>query len=380
MEATLKSSERFNDDFLSYRDTLSLRLILAITILLFHAGDFFAFHFYDIAYLCVAGFFFLSGYGLFYNYSHKKKYLSTFLQKRYPAILIPFWIWGIIGCILITVCFATYDDFFTRFQSLFFSVPRWFVTELLVFYLIFFVSLLMLKEKLAILTIIVFSIVAMISLATYFDSIPYCASGMGFFIGVLWARHADTIGVFLKKYYYGFLFVLILLFLLHHERWEGYVGVTLFLGFKTILFVLILFILKMKGGGRKSDMNCDIFFSLILVAGTAICIAGLLFWNDFKFFSIDYIAGLGMIFIAVLITKIRPVDFILSKGGIISFEIYLCHWTIFRIIQNLDFTNNVYLLVTCSILLTIVVSIIAYTISRRILQAYNKKWDDYVSL
>lgn len=83
---------QFRDDYLNYRDTVALRLLLLLGIFLFHAGYEFGYVFPNAGYTFVAGFFFLSGFGLEYSVSHKKGYLTNFLQKRVFGILIQYWI------------------------------------------------------------------------------------------------------------------------------------------------------------------------------------------------------------------------------------------------------------------------------------------------
>ena len=50
---------QFRDDYLNYRDTVALRLLLLLGIFLFHAGYEFGYVFPNAGYTFVAGFFFL---------------------------------------------------------------------------------------------------------------------------------------------------------------------------------------------------------------------------------------------------------------------------------------------------------------------------------
>lgn len=52
------------EDYLSYKDTVALRFLFLIAIFVFHGAYEYPYQFPNIGYTCVAGFFFLSGYGL----------------------------------------------------------------------------------------------------------------------------------------------------------------------------------------------------------------------------------------------------------------------------------------------------------------------------
>lgn len=81
---------QIKDSTMSYQDTLILRAILFFGIFFFHAGWAFGFGFPDIGHLCVAGFFFMSGFGLEYSRRNKANYLKTFLQKRVMGLMIQY--------------------------------------------------------------------------------------------------------------------------------------------------------------------------------------------------------------------------------------------------------------------------------------------------
>lgn len=88
--------------------------------------------------LFVGIFFMISGYGLAYGYSNKKAYLKTFFRRRYSAILIP--------SIIVIAIEALYSrDISISF--IFEKSARWYITELLILYLVFFVSYRLCKEK-----------------------------------------------------------------------------------------------------------------------------------------------------------------------------------------------------------------------------------------
>lgn len=84
----------FYEDAFSLQNTLPIRGFAAIAVYLCHLGiePFYKYYFY-----LVSIFFFFSGYGLIYNFKHKKNYLKGFLNKRIFSIMIPLWIATIVA-------------------------------------------------------------------------------------------------------------------------------------------------------------------------------------------------------------------------------------------------------------------------------------------
>ena len=65
--------------------------------------------FNDFGYLFTAIFFFYSGYGLLASLYFKPDYLGSFLKRRLPIVLLPFWIINILGLIWqIALCVYLY--------------------------------------------------------------------------------------------------------------------------------------------------------------------------------------------------------------------------------------------------------------------------------
>lgn len=91
--------ERFHDDFMSLEVTKCLQGICAVCIMLHHVSQTPAFRqtkdlsiFPDAGFLFVGIFFFCSGFGLIKSVRSKPGYLDTFLKKRLPTVLIPFYV------------------------------------------------------------------------------------------------------------------------------------------------------------------------------------------------------------------------------------------------------------------------------------------------
>lgn len=94
----------FHGDYLSIKSTQAVRGVMAMLVLFYHLcqklqGVKVLFFIDNFGIMCVATFFFLSGYGLQKNYMEKPNYRQRILAKRIPAVLVPFLIlnllyWG----------------------------------------------------------------------------------------------------------------------------------------------------------------------------------------------------------------------------------------------------------------------------------------------
>ena len=83
-----------NDDYLGVKSTLGLKGFLALGIIFHHLSQWVTTgsEFSNFAYMgtyIVSIFFFLSGYGLYYQNEHKPNYMNGFLYKRLSRILVP---------------------------------------------------------------------------------------------------------------------------------------------------------------------------------------------------------------------------------------------------------------------------------------------------
>ncbi len=102
-------------------------------------------------FLFTAVFFFFSGFGLITSVYNKPDYLRTFLQRRLPAVLIPFWFAN--ACVLvlnITINKVHYgmSDIIRYLTGLrLINGNGWFIVEIVILYLIFFTLFCIIKNK-----------------------------------------------------------------------------------------------------------------------------------------------------------------------------------------------------------------------------------------
>lgn len=149
-----------------------------------------------IGIIAVATFFFYSGYGLMSSYLKKENYLKSFFSKRIMKVLIPY-------IIAIIITYLTY--LLTKykltpmeiFNSFFDGDPvvrfSWYVLVILYFYVIFYITAKLFKEKYKINIAILIGTIFYCLFATNYLSLNnwWINSCFSFFIGVFWASYKD---------------------------------------------------------------------------------------------------------------------------------------------------------------------------------------------
>ncbi len=204
----VKRNKIFNgdNDVLDKNNSNKIKGLLAILIVVHHLSIYIRYTvlfkiFTTIGIIIVAIFFFYSGYGLMSSYLKKENYLKKFFSKRIMKVLIPY-------IIAVIITFLTY--LLTKykltpmeiFNSFFDGEPvvrfSWYVLVIFYFYVIFYITAKILKEK------------SKINIAIFIGTILYCLfatnylslnnwwvnSCFSFFIGVYWASYKDK---YIKK-------------------------------------------------------------------------------------------------------------------------------------------------------------------------------------
>jgi len=92
--------------------------------------------------LFTAIFFFLSGYGLIVSKESKNGYIDSFIEKRLPSVVIPFYVSNIIYFIVIGIYFEKIDNALDAWLSLLgirlINTNTWFIVEIIILYLVFY--------------------------------------------------------------------------------------------------------------------------------------------------------------------------------------------------------------------------------------------------
>lgn len=148
----------FQEDFLSLSTSKALLGMFAVLIVLHHISQMLGnlemkqgcFAALEGLGVCFVGmFFFFSGYGLMYSKKNRRNYLDGFLKKRLPGILIPFYV-----CIVIFVAFSIISQMplqpleIVAYLSGWWLLNNqmWYIVEIAIFYLAFFVIFKLVKK------------------------------------------------------------------------------------------------------------------------------------------------------------------------------------------------------------------------------------------
>lgn len=173
--------------------------------------------FNHIGFLFTALFFFFSGYGLIVSYNTKPDYLRGFLGKRLPTVLIPFWVINLLGVVL---CGAILGKHYTTGEVIsditgltLVNSNGWFIIEIVILYLAFYVFFDLIKNKDVALTLLcMFTILIIIysffqghdlpgDKSHWFKGEWWYNSTVTFIFGMLYARFKDKITGFSHRHY-----------------------------------------------------------------------------------------------------------------------------------------------------------------------------------
>ena len=286
-------STTINEEYLSKDNCNYYRGIFAVAVILHHVAQRttsgFIFHdaFCNIGPLCVAVFFFISGYGLQKSYSSSTSYSECFLFRRLPNVLFPY------ICITI-ICWAEWLLFGTFYSlkdvivAIVYGNPivpfSWYIITITAFY-VFFWMLMKLCPKPSFLMIIGAAI-GYILYALFCIKMGY---GSWWYITVpavvlsmFWALYEKEILYILQKNSWlywmvyitsalGFL-VLLFKFDVIYSTFEFKRFGTILVIMRNLLFVfnLVLFMMKFKIGNRVLAFLGEISLELYLAQGVFI--------------------------------------------------------------------------------------------------------------
>ena len=173
--------------------------------------------FNDLGFLFTSVFFFFSGFGLIVNLDTKPGYLNTFLQKRLPSVLIPFWVINLFGVILNTCVYGLRINssgiFFSIFGLRLVNSNGWFIIEIVLFYLLFYLFFRFIRNRDAALVLLCLAVVFVIVFSFdqghdpsfdqshWFRGEWWFNSTIAFAAGLLTARFRGKMSAHLHRYY-----------------------------------------------------------------------------------------------------------------------------------------------------------------------------------
>lgn len=277
---------RTDVDYLSNKSTKSLKGLLALFIIFHHisqkitTGENFSNFEYMGRYI-VSLFFFLSGYGLYFQYSNNSTYMENFLKKRLVRIFIPFFIFIVIYVIYrATLGEVINVDFFLSFWKDHSNIiyNGWFINSIIVLYVIFYVSFVRKDSKIAEYKLVFLTLVYIFWKAYQNHGDWEYVSIMAFLLGVFWMKNRVYIDKFLEKNYFIFLvsFSILMYVFRHYEVIMKNIGITnkyVYYGIVgnicTMVFVVYFLLLtnKLNFSNKYLGFLGDISFEMYMIHG-----------------------------------------------------------------------------------------------------------------
>ena len=277
---------RTDVDYLSNKSTKSLKGLLALFIIFYHisqkitTGENFSNFEYMGRYI-VSLFFFLSGYGLYFQYSNNPTYMENFLKKRLVRIFIPFFVFIVIYVIYrATLGEVVNVDFFLSFWKDHSNIiyNGWFINSIIVLYVIFYVSFVGKDSKIAEYKLVFLTLVYIFWKAYQNHGDWEYVSIMAFLLGVFWMKNRVYIDKFLEKNYFIFLvsFSILMYVFRHYEVIMKNIGITnkyVYYGIVgnicTMVFVVyfLLLINKLNFSNKYLGFLGDISFEMYMIHG-----------------------------------------------------------------------------------------------------------------
>ena len=275
-----------NVDYLSNKSTKSLKGLLALFIIFHHVSQKITTgaNFSNFEYMgryIVTLFFFLSGYGLYFQYSNDATYMENFLRKRLTRIFIPFFVFIVIYVIYRASLGEVVNvDFFLSFwrdrSNIIYN--GWFINSIIVLYVIFYVSFKKKDSKIAIFKLVFFTLVYIFWKAYQNHGDWEYVSIMAFFLGVFWMKDRSLIDKFIEKNYFVLLvsFSILMYVFRHYEVIMKNIGITnkyVYYGIVgnlcTMIFVVYFLLLtnKLNFSNKYLDFLGNISFEIYMIHG-----------------------------------------------------------------------------------------------------------------
>lgn len=302
------------EDALAPDNTKALRLVLIVAIFIFHAGIHMGFLTPDLGHVCVSVFFFLTGYGLEYSLANKPDYARSFLHRRVLGLMIQYWIIMTVLAAFVFTIHRSRDQFLVEFTATF-GVPLWYITELVAFYIVFYLSMFISDRRKTLLLIAAGTLFVMFVLWYHFNSDLYYRSGLCFVLGVAWYTCRGSFSKMNRGLISALLFLLITPLLLLNNRYPS---------------VPVDFIMTSLSGVLASVMAVA-FLAVDLRKGWLLLIMAILVslylifvtWPD-----TEMSVGPTMILIGAVSSELSQIPWVSSAAaflGGMSLELYLLH-------------------------------------------------------
>lgn len=353
------------EDVITHQNTLVLRFIMLAAILVFHAGQYFHFSFPDCGHLCVAIFFFMSGYGLELSRSNKDHYMRDFMQKRVLGLMIQYWLILMVIALVVLLMQFDIDLLYSNISNAFLRNPWWYITEIVVFYVIYYLSTMIGSKVLRYLWVMLADSIMMLMMTDYFGMDVYLKSGMCFIFGMLWYEYRFKVQSAIRKWY-PLILILAIAFMVPALRSQNDLVDMLLCGV-TGISMTVVFVCMCSLDARRA------FFIQMFAAA-----AGLIL--TFRMMEMGYRSeGAFMLFLAGvsgLLIQWESVKPLLAFLGAASLEMYLMQFMFFQV-PDLDANLPDWAATVIAFLLMILVSLPTHELCKRMMKRYNRKIDAF---
>ncbi len=248
----IKQNKEVFDTSFTLNNSTALRGICSIEIMIGHLGvatnSIVLFPNRKAGILFVGVFFALSGYGLMYSLANKDGYLISFLPNRMRKILIPAYVVFVLNIILHSIISQNMWNMIKIIDlKEFFWQTNWYVWELLMLYIVFYISVRIDKNpKRFHFIVLAFSIIFIcVAYRLKFDN-PWYGSTLCFWLGIVYFLHRDKFKeIFILRYplikIMSCCFVMTISFVLFFIR-GGVIGLLISRNVASVFFVIILII------------------------------------------------------------------------------------------------------------------------------------------
>ena len=278
--------------------------------------------------------------------SHQKpNYLRDFVQKKIIGLMIRYWIIELFVIAALTILYLSTDEITDRVIGLSQTISHWYVLQLLFFYFLFYIAFILFENKrYSILLLCIVIPFLMYGQFRYYDSNLYLRSGLGFIIGLIFARYKDyfdEVPLVVK----AMIFLAAGCFLFFNDDYSYKFNVYL----KPLLFLTIVV--------TMSSIDFKKYSLLLVAAGLAI-----------------YYVGSITCGTAIMLTGLCEFTYtsaVLGRLGDYSLEAYLVHQTfMYYFYEETGIADPLWLAVVV-IIATLVFSLMIKTVSDRIIRRYN---------
>lgn len=355
--AKIYGRKKWNDEFMSLKQTKVLQGFFALCIMFHHISQKTCAHwlnprfirhgldiFVESGYLFVSIFLFCSGYGLLKSFNTKPDYLKGFVKRRVLPVVIGYYTTGIIFLIIRLLMGEKLKTkqiiyYITGIQL---SNPNtWFVIALPIFYLGFYFAFRFIKNKNIALFVTCLVVFGYTLIGTFTDHNDFWFRGEWWYncvhlfsVGLLFAKFEKGIIERVKKHYFIYLVLTVVLFIVfnklsesalstfsyYREQWPVKDQVVLsrwvcllsqMAVSCTFTFSVFMLNMKIKIGNRFLAFMGTITLEFYLIHGLFVELFGFSFIND-NLKSLYYIKNVALMVVVVFVLAV-PSALLLKK-------------------------------------------------------------------